>query len=52
MAWLAKLDARAATWPTPGRWAYVGVKWYLVALGAFLLFMTSLDRLGLWSMYH
>jgi hypothetical protein len=43
MAWLAKLDARAARWPTPARWTYLGVKWYLVGLGGLALF-------GSWAM--
>lgn len=51
MAWLAKLDARAQTWPRAARWAYVGLKWYLVALGAFALLGVWADRLGLWDMY-
>ena len=52
MAWLAKLDARAKTWPTAGRWAYVGLKWYLAAFGAFALIRVWLDRMGLWSLYN
>jgi hypothetical protein len=51
VAWLAKLDARARQWPTPARWAYVGLKWYLALLGAFALLRVSLDRMGLWSLY-
>lgn len=35
MAWLARLDARARRAPRPLRWAYWGLKWYLVALGTY-----------------
>jgi len=31
------LDARAARWPTPLRWLYVGMKWSLAAIGLFIL---------------
>jgi len=31
------LDARAARWPTPLRWLYVGMKWSLAAIGGFIL---------------
>ncbi len=51
MAWLERLDARAAYWPTPTRWLYTGVKWYLVALGGFALARVFLDRVGIWSLY-
>jgi hypothetical protein len=37
VAWLAKLDARASKWPKPAHWAYLAVKWYLAAVGAFAL---------------
>lgn len=49
--WLAKLDAKASRWPTPIHWAYLGLKWYLVAFGAFALFRLWLDRTGIWSLY-
>lgn len=34
MAWLAKLDTRAARWPRPVRWSYLSLKWYLIIGGA------------------
>jgi hypothetical protein len=51
MAWLANLDARADRWPTPGRWTYIGMKWALVALGAFALLGVLADRIGIWSLH-
>lgn len=33
MAWLARLDARAARLPRPLHWSYLALKWYLVILG-------------------
>ncbi len=36
MAWLAKLDARARQWPRPVFWGYTALKWYLVAVGAWM----------------
>jgi hypothetical protein len=51
MAWLANLDTRAKHWPKPARWAYVGFKWYLIALGGFMVIRLWLDRIGLWSLY-
>jgi len=36
LAWLARLDARAAKWPLPIRLVYLGVKWYLVLAGAII----------------
>jgi len=48
MAWLARLDSRTAQWPPLFRSLYLLVKWSLIALGAFLLFRTYLDRLGIW----
>jgi hypothetical protein len=52
VSWLARFDARAKAWPTPARWAYVGLKWYLAALGAFALVRVFLDRIGVWSLYN
>jgi hypothetical protein len=52
MAWLAKLDARAQLWPTPGRWAYLGLKWYLVLVGGMALGRVFLDRIGIWPFFH
>lgn len=37
MAWLANLDARATRWPLPFRWAYRGLKWYLIAAGVIVV---------------
>jgi hypothetical protein len=37
MAWLARLDARAAKWPRPLRWPYVTLKWFLAAMGLYML---------------
>jgi len=51
MAWMARLDARAAKWPAPTRWVYLAVKWYCVAFGAFALFRLWLDRTGIYSLY-
>ena len=51
MSWLSALDTRATRWPAPFRWGYLGLKWYLVVLGAGLVLGTYLDRLGLWSIY-
>jgi hypothetical protein len=51
MAWLDRLDKKAASWPTPARWSYVALKWYLIALGAFALIRVSLDRTGIWPFY-
>jgi hypothetical protein len=51
VSWLAKLDARSRQWSPPARWAYVGLKWYLAAFGAFALIRLYLDRMGIWSMY-
>lgn len=47
MAWLARWDARAETWPRPVRWLYLGVKWYLVAAGAIVLTVVWLQRMGI-----
>jgi hypothetical protein len=38
MGWLANLDTKAARWPVPVRWLYLGVKWYLVVIGSLALF--------------
>ena len=35
MSWIARLDDRAKHWPSVGRGAYLGLKWLLVAVGAF-----------------
>jgi len=51
MAWLARLDDRAATWAIPARLLYLTVKWGLAALGAFALLGVWADRLGFWDMY-
>lgn len=48
MSWIARFDARARQWPKPAYWAYVGIKWYLILGGAFLLIRLWLDRMGLW----
>lgn len=37
MAWMARLDARAARWATGWRWLYLGLKWFLVVMGAYCL---------------
>lgn len=51
MPWLAKLDAKVEKWPKPARWLYVGLKWYLVIMGAFALIRIWLDRTGIWPFY-
>jgi len=51
MPWLDRLDARAERWPAPLRMGYRGLKWYLIALGAFALLRLSLDRSGIWPLY-
>jgi len=38
------LDARAARWPTPLRWLYVGMKWSLVLLGAWIMVNLAHER--------
>lgn len=45
MAWLAKLDARAARCSRLIHWPYLALKWYIVFLGAFVW-------LGLWWQRH
>lgn len=51
MAWLAKLNVQSHRWPWPFRWAYVAMKWYLAAIGAFALIMWWLHTLGLPSLW-
>lgn len=34
---IEKLDKRAATWPLVFRWLYLGLKWFLVINGVYLL---------------
>lgn len=46
MPWLEKLDTRSQTWAWPNRWVYLAVKWYLAALGGFLVFRLFLERIG------
>lgn len=46
MAWLARLDRKAHTWPAPIRWLYQGAKWYLIAAGAIVLAVYWLQRIG------
>lgn len=35
MAWLARLDTKSRRWPAPCRWIYVGLKWFLIVMGAY-----------------
>lgn len=51
MAWLARLDARAAKWPKPVHWSYIGLKWYLASVGGIALLRVYLDRIGMWPFY-
>lgn len=51
MPWLDKLDAKTQHWPTPLRWGYQALKWYLVVMGGFALLRLWLDRTGLWPFY-
>jgi hypothetical protein len=51
MSWIARLDARAAQWATPNRWAYQAAKWYLITTGAIALAGVLADRIGIWSLY-
>jgi hypothetical protein len=51
MTWLANLDAKAKRWPVPAYIGYLGVKWYLVAVGALALAGVLADRVGIWSLY-
>lgn len=44
MAWLARLDTRARRWPRLARWAYTGLKFYLLAAGTFLWIMLWWER--------
>jgi hypothetical protein len=46
MSWLASLDAKAQHWPTLTRSVYVGAKWLLIALGAWVLGGLLLQRLN------
>lgn len=50
MAWLSELDAKRSKWPAPARWAYSGVKWCLIAVGAFILLGLMGERMGLWTL--
>lgn len=49
MAWLAKLDARAKSWPAPAQWLYTAIKAYLIVGGAIILGRLFLDRIGIWT---
>ena len=51
MAFIEKLDAASRRWPWPCRWAYLGAKWYPIALGGFIVIRLWLDRTGLYSLY-
>jgi len=44
MAWLTRLDARSQHWPRLIRWAYLGLKYYLLAAGVFLWVMLWWQR--------
>lgn len=44
MAWLAKLDARAAKWPRPAHWLYLGVKGALIVIGAICLWFWYVEK--------
>jgi hypothetical protein len=45
------LDARARRWPTPLRWLYAGMKWSLVALGFWVMIVTTHERVAsVWSL--
>jgi hypothetical protein len=48
VSWIATLDAKAQTWPPAARWAYRGLKWYLILAGVILVTLTLAERLGLW----
>lgn len=48
MAWLERLETRSRAWPAPLRWLYLGVKWYLVFIGALALGRVYLEHVGLW----
>lgn len=50
MAWLSELEARVVKWPAPARWLFFGAKWYLIAVGAFLLLGLMGERMGLWTL--
>lgn len=51
MPWIDTIDRKAKTWPTPAHWLYLGLKWYLIVLGAFLVFRMTLHRTGIWVFY-
>jgi hypothetical protein len=51
MSWIAAVDTQAKQWPLPAQWAYLGVKWYLIGLGAFLVVRMTLHRTGIWMFY-
>lgn len=46
MAFIERFDAAATVWPWPARWLYLGVKWFLVLLGAYLMVRVFQDRWG------
>lgn len=46
MAWLARLDSRAAQWPLAARWPYLALKWALVLLGAAALTFNYVQKWG------
>ena len=45
MSVLAKLDARSALWHPVARWPYVGLKWGLITLGAWLIVMSAIGEI-------
>lgn len=51
MPWLDRLDARAKRWHWLTRAPYLGLKWYLVGLGGFMVIRLMLDRTGIWPLY-
>lgn len=46
MPWLAKLDARAAKTPIPFRMSYLGLRWFLIVMGVYLMLMSAVTELS------
>lgn len=46
MSWIATLDAKAKHWPKPVSATYTGLKWLLIALGAWVAGGLLLQRLN------
>lgn len=47
MPWLENLDAAAQRSPRPVYWVYVGLRWCLIFMGAWIFIGLYLERLGI-----